>query len=28
LALPYTHVKDVEKKYDWMIRAHLRKDSE
>jgi hypothetical protein len=28
LALPYTHVKDVEKKYDWMIRAHLCKDSE
>ncbi len=25
LALPYTHVSDVEGKYDWMIRAHLRK---
>jgi Tol biopolymer transport system component len=24
-ALPYTHVFDVEGKYDWMIRAHLRK---
>ncbi|MHC4437711.1 MAG: hypothetical protein ACYS3S_10155, partial [Planctomycetota bacterium] len=27
LALPYTSVSDVKKKYDWMIRAHLCKDS-
>ena len=26
--LPYTHVNDVKKKYDWMIRAHLCRDSE
>jgi len=24
--LPYTHVNDVKKKYDWMIRVHLCKD--
>jgi hypothetical protein len=27
-ALPYTHVSDVESKYDWMIRAHLCKTPE
>jgi hypothetical protein len=26
--LPYTHVNDVKKRYDWMIRVHLCKDSE
>jgi Tol biopolymer transport system component len=26
--LPYTHINDVKKKYDWMIRVHLCKDSE
>jgi RNA polymerase sigma-70 factor (ECF subfamily) len=26
--LPYTHVNDVRKKYDWMIRVHMCKDSE
>jgi len=27
LALPYTSVSDVKKKYDWMIRVHLCRDS-
>jgi Tol biopolymer transport system component len=27
-ALPYTHVFDVDGKYDWMIRAHFRKTIE